>query len=111
MFPLSNWTELDIWEYIYHEGIPVVPLYFAQTRPVVVRPGMILMVDDDRCRLLPKAKRFNFAKSAFVPLDAIHSPVPLNLKQKLWKMSCWNSSTLANRNGRAARLTRTAGDP
>ncbi|WP_423456855.1 sulfate adenylyltransferase subunit CysD [Ottowia sp. VDI28] len=53
VFPLSNWTELDIWEYIYREGIPVVPLYFAQTRPVVVRPGMILMVDDDRCRLLP----------------------------------------------------------
>ena len=53
VFPLSNWTELDIWQYIYHEGIPVVPLYFARPRPVVVRPGMIMMVNDDRCRLLP----------------------------------------------------------
>ena len=53
VFPLSNWTELDIWQYIYQEGIPVVPLYFAKPRPVVVRPGMIMMVDDERCRLLP----------------------------------------------------------
>jgi sulfate adenylyltransferase subunit 2 len=53
VFPLSNWTELDIWQYIYQEGIPVVPLYFAKPRPVVVRPEMIMMVDDDRCRLLP----------------------------------------------------------
>lgn len=53
VFPLSNWTELDIWQYIYEEGIPVVPLYFAKERPVVVREGMILMVDDDRFRLLP----------------------------------------------------------
>lgn len=53
VFPLSNWTELDIWQYIHHEGIPVVPLYFAQPRPVVVRPGMIMLVDDDRCQLLP----------------------------------------------------------
>ena len=53
VFPLSNWTELDIWQYIYQEGIPVVPLYFAKERPVVMREGMILMVDDDRFRLLP----------------------------------------------------------
>ena len=53
VFPLSNWTELDIWQYIYQEGIPVVPLYFAQPRPVVIRPGMIMLVDDDRCQLLP----------------------------------------------------------
>ena len=53
VFPLSNWTELDIWHYIYQEDIPVVPLYFAKTRPVVVRNGMILMVDDARFRLLP----------------------------------------------------------
>lgn len=51
VFPLSNWTELDIWQYIYQEGIPVVPLYFAKERPVVVRDGMILLVDDDRFRL------------------------------------------------------------
>lgn len=53
VFPLSNWTELDIWQYIYQENIPVVPLYFAKPRPVVVRDGMILMVDDSRFRLLP----------------------------------------------------------
>nr|WP_281399083.1 sulfate adenylyltransferase subunit CysD [Paenacidovorax monticola] len=53
VFPLSNWTELDIWQYIYHEEIAVVPLYLAQPRPVVIRPGMIMMVDDERCRLQP----------------------------------------------------------
>ncbi len=53
VFPLSNWTELDIWQYIYRENIPVVPLYFAKPRPVVVRPEITMLVDDDRCRLLP----------------------------------------------------------
>ena len=53
VFPLSNWTELDIWQYIYRENIPVVPLYFAKLRPVVVRPEMIMMVDDERCQLSP----------------------------------------------------------
>ena len=47
VFPLSNWTELDIWQYIYQEQIPIVPLYFAKTRPVIHRDGMIMMVDDD----------------------------------------------------------------
>ncbi len=56
VFPLSNWTELDIWQYIYQENIPMVPLYFAKPRPVVVRPEMIMMVDDERCRLLPGEK-------------------------------------------------------
>jgi sulfate adenylyltransferase subunit 2 len=53
VFPLSNWTELDIWQYIHHECIPVVPLYFAKRRPVVERNGTLLMVDDGRFRLLP----------------------------------------------------------
>jgi sulfate adenylyltransferase subunit 2 len=53
VFPLSNWTELDIWQYIYQENIPMVPLYFAKPRAVVVRSEMIMMVDDERCRLLP----------------------------------------------------------
>lgn len=53
VFPLSNWTELDIWHYIYLENIPMVPLYFAKLRPVVVRPEMIMLVDDERCKLLP----------------------------------------------------------
>ena len=51
VFPLSNWTELDIWQYIYREQIPIVPLYFAAERPVVERDGMLMMVDDDRMRL------------------------------------------------------------
>lgn len=52
VFPISNWTELDIWQYIHQEHIPVVPLYFAKERPVVVRNGVMLMVDDSRFRLL-----------------------------------------------------------
>ncbi len=56
VFPLSNWTELDIWQYIYRENIPLVPLYFARERPVVLRNGMLLMVDDARMRLLPGEK-------------------------------------------------------
>ena len=53
VFPLSNWTELDIWQYILAEGIEIVPLYFAAPRPTVERDGMLLMVDDDRFRLAP----------------------------------------------------------
>ena len=53
VFPLSNWTEHDVWEYIDCENIPVVPLYFAKMRPVVKRQGMLIMVDDDRMRLEP----------------------------------------------------------
>jgi len=53
VFPLSNWTELDIWQYIYLENIPIVPLYFAQHRPVVRRDGTWIMVDDDRMPLQP----------------------------------------------------------
>lgn len=52
-FPLSNWTELDVWQYIYLENIPLVPLYFAAPRPVVEREGTLVMVDDARMRLLP----------------------------------------------------------
>jgi sulfate adenylyltransferase subunit 2 len=52
-FPLSNWTELDVWQYIWLEGIPIVPLYFAAPRPVVERDGVLLMVDDDRLKLRP----------------------------------------------------------
>ena len=53
IFPLSNWTELDVWQYIYQEDIPIVPLYFAKERPVVERDGMLIMVDDDRMPLEP----------------------------------------------------------
>jgi sulfate adenylyltransferase subunit 2 len=51
VFPLSNWTELDVWQYVLREGIDIVPLYFAAERPTVERDGLILMVDDDRFRL------------------------------------------------------------
>ncbi|MCA6109488.1 sulfate adenylyltransferase subunit CysD [Bradyrhizobium cenepequi] len=53
VFPLSNWTELDVWHYIRAEQIPVVPLYFARSRPVVERDGALIMVDDERLALLP----------------------------------------------------------
>lgn len=53
VFPLSNWTELDVWQYIAGERIPVVPLYFAATRPVVVRNGTMILVDDERLPLEP----------------------------------------------------------
>ncbi len=55
-FPISNWTELDIWQYIYLEEIPIVPLYFSKERPVVERDGMLIMVDDERMKLLPGEK-------------------------------------------------------
>ena len=56
VFPLSNWTELDVWQYIYREHIPIVPLYFARKRPVVERDGTLIMVDDDRMPLSPGEK-------------------------------------------------------
>jgi len=72
VFPLSNWTELDIWQYIYQENIPMVPLYFAKPRPVVVRPEMTMMVDDERCRLLPgedvQIKKVRFRTLGCYPL-------------------------------------------
>lgn len=72
VFPLSNWTELDIWQYTYQENIPMVPLYFAKPRPVVIRPEMILMVDDARCRLLPgeeiQIKKVRFRTLGCYPL-------------------------------------------
>lgn len=72
VFPLSNWTELDVWQYIYQENIPVVPLYFARQRPVVVRDGMILLYDDARMRLLPgeeiQAKEVRFRTLGCYPL-------------------------------------------
>lgn len=72
VFPLSNWTELDIWQYIYREEIPIVPLYFAAERPVIERDGMLMMVDDERLRLLPDeeivTKRVRFRTLGCYPL-------------------------------------------
>ncbi|MCH8045591.1 MAG: sulfate adenylyltransferase subunit CysD [Planctomycetes bacterium] len=56
VFPLSNWTELDVWQYIHLESIPIVPLYFAKKRPVVIRDGVMILVDDDRLVLEPGEK-------------------------------------------------------
>ncbi|UTA49531.1 sulfate adenylyltransferase subunit CysD [Simiduia sp. 21SJ11W-1] len=56
VFPLSNWTELDIWQYIHLEGIPIVPLYFAAKRPVVEKDGVMIMVDDERMPIGPEDK-------------------------------------------------------
>jgi sulfate adenylyltransferase subunit 2 len=57
VFPLSNWTELDIWQYIHLEQIPIVPLYLAAERPVVERDGTLIMVDDERMPLAPGERR------------------------------------------------------
>jgi sulfate adenylyltransferase subunit 2 len=72
VFPLSNWTELDVWQYIYAEHIPIVPLYFAKERPVVVRDGQLIMVDDGRMPLLPgetpQMRRVRFRTLGCYPL-------------------------------------------
>lgn len=74
VFPLSNWTELDIWLYIYLENIPIVPLYFAKKRPVVERDGQLIMVDDDRMPLFPgekpKMRMVRFRTLGCYPLTA-----------------------------------------
>ena len=72
VFPMSNWTELDVWEYIKQEYIPLVPLYFSAERPVVERDGMIMMVDDDRLPLdageVPQMRRVRFRTLGCYPL-------------------------------------------
>src|SRR5207302_5604383 len=73
-FPLSNWTELDVWQYIHLEDIPIVPLYFADVRPVVERDGALIMVDDERMRMRlrpgeePMMKRVRFRTLGCYPL-------------------------------------------
>ncbi len=72
VFPISNWTELDIWQYIHLEGIPIVPLYFAAERPVVERDGALIMVDDERFPLrdgeLPVLRKVRFRTLGCYPL-------------------------------------------
>ena len=72
VFPLSNWTELDIWQYIYLENIPIVPLYYAAPRPVVERNGTLIMVDDERMPLrpgeVPMMKKVRFRTLGCYPL-------------------------------------------
>jgi sulfate adenylyltransferase subunit 2 len=73
VFPLSNWTELDVWQYILRERIEIVPLYFAAERPTVTRDGLILMVDDERMRLEPGeevvSRRVRFRTLGCYPLS------------------------------------------
>ncbi len=72
MFTLSNWTELDVWQCIHLEKIPIVPLYFAKERPVVTRDGVMIMVDDDRMKLnsgeTPVMRRVRFRTLGCYPL-------------------------------------------
>lgn len=73
VFPLSNWTELDVWQYIYQEGIEIVPLYFAAMRPIVERNGMLIMVDDERIPLAegeePQIRSVRFRTLGCYPLS------------------------------------------
>jgi sulfate adenylyltransferase subunit 2 len=73
VFPISNWTELDVWQYIHLENIPIVPLYFAAERPVVDRDGTLIMVDDDRMKLrpgeVPMLKKVRFRTLGCYPLS------------------------------------------
>jgi sulfate adenylyltransferase subunit 2 len=72
VFPLSNWTEIDVWQYVYREDIPIVPLYFARERPVVEREGTLIMVDDERLPLndgeRPAIKKVRFRTLGCYPL-------------------------------------------
>ncbi len=74
VFPLSNWTEIDIWQYIYQENIPLVPLYFSKIRPIISRNDMIIMVDDDRLKIKEnekiEQKKVRFRTLGCYPLTA-----------------------------------------
>ena len=85
VFPLSNWTELDVWQYIWLENIPIVPLYLSAKRPIVMRNGVPIMVDDDRLPLeegeVPEMKMVRFRTLGCYPLTgAVESEQQLSLK-------------------------------
>jgi len=90
VFPLSNWTELDIWQYIYSENIPVVPLYFSQPRPVVERDGSLIMVDDDRMPLekgeVPEMRWVRFRTLGCYPLTGAVESRATTLPQVIGEM-------------------------
>jgi sulfate adenylyltransferase subunit 2 len=102
VFPLSNWTELDVWQYIHQESIPVVPLYFAKERPVVVRDGLILLIDDARMRLLPgekiQTKTVRFRTLGCYPLTGAVESGAVDLPQIILELVNARSS---ERQGRA----------
>lgn len=90
VFPLSNWTELDVWQYIHLEQIPIVPLYFAKERPVVNRGGVDLMVDDDRLQLepgeTPEMKQVRFRTLGCYPLTGAVESSATTLPQIIQEM-------------------------
>ncbi len=101
VFPLSNWTELDIWQYIYLESIPIVPLYFAAERPVVNRDGVDIMVDDDRMPLnpdeVPENKMVRFRTLGCYPLTGAVDSKATTLPEIIQEMLL---STTSERQGR-----------
>ncbi len=101
VFPLSNWTELDIWQYIYVEQIPIVPLYFAADRPVVQRDGTWIMVDDDRMPLAPgegpEMKRVRFRTLGCYPLTGAIESTATTLPEIIQEMLL---TTMSERQGR-----------
>jgi sulfate adenylyltransferase subunit 2 len=90
VFPLSNWTELDVWQYILLEQIPIVPLYFAKERPIVERDGALIMVDDDRMPLEPgeepKLRRVRFRTLGCYPLTGAVESNADSLESIVWEM-------------------------
>jgi sulfate adenylyltransferase subunit 2 len=101
VFPISNWTELDVWQYIHLEKIPIVPLYFSDERPVVVRDGIEIMVDDDRLQLLPgekpKMKRVRFRTLGCYPLTGAVESSATTLPEIIQEMLL---ATTSERQGR-----------
>ena len=101
VFPLSNWTELDVWDYIRAEAIPVVPLYFAKARPVVRRDGALIMVDDDRLPLAPgetpEMRMVRFRTLGCYPLTGAVPSEAASLDAIIAEM---RSSTTSERQGR-----------
>ena len=102
IFPLSNWTELDVWSYIHRERIEVVPLYFAAPRPTVERDGLILMVDDDRFRLQPGeqavTRTIRFRTLGCYPLSGAFESAAATVPEIIEEMRL---STTSERQGRA----------
>jgi sulfate adenylyltransferase subunit 2 len=101
VFPLSNWTELDIWQYIHLEQVPIVPLYFAAKRPVVERDGTLIMVDDDRMPLkpgeTPQMKSVRFRTLGCYPLTGAVESTAATLPQIIQEMLL---TTTSERQGR-----------
>lgn len=102
VFPLSNWTELDIWQYIYLEKIPIVPLYYSAKRPVVERDGMLIMVDDERMPLaegdVPELKSVRFRTLGCYPLTGAIESEADDLTEIIQEMLL---ATTSERQGRA----------